>query len=661
MKNKYIIITVLVFGISILYAGLFEGNDHNNREGVDISGYGGLRMIPIEAGSFLMGNTNGEYDEVPVHKVKISHPFYISADLVTFGQYEEYCPGFRDSLKGVKRLTSNDEIKEVPEYEGEIKGTDPVVGATWYNAIAFCEWLNKKENRPLNDGLGLVYRLPTEAEWEYAVGIDTSGAVKLNGMLGIVEQWIQDWYGPYINEQQVNPAGYRNGTHKVTRGGSEWTRKESIRPTNRMSFLPDDRFPKLGFRVVLGKTSSSLIKKQPVPLYQQKVSQKKFKWTDYPVPADKPVFIPPIPFVKIPEGSNGPLFSKHNHFPSITWCPNGDLMATWYTCLSEDGTQLNIACSRLRQGSDQWERASLFWAAADRNDHSTAIWTDENTGRLFHFQGTGSHPRQGNQILVMRTSEDNGATWTDPRIINHVRSMWNPHVVMQTREGVLIVTSDANFGPPEWGRIILSRDGGITWQTPKGLIHGQHSGIVQLKDGSLMAVGRDNWNFEHPACPGFGLPISESKDWGETWSYRREPGLSGGVSYRQRPVLIRLKEGPILYIGFTDKIEIKNPPQGIEITDTNGKQRKVYGMFSAVSFDEGKTWTHHKLLTPGADSKEYDGGGNTGLFVADATHAEPAGYIQAIQTPDNMIHLISSKLHYRFNLAWLKTPTVAAK
>jgi hypothetical protein len=49
-----------------------------------------------------------------------------------------------------------------------------------------------------------------------------------------------------------------------------------------------------------------------------------------------------------------------------------------------------------------------------------------------------------------------------------------------------------------------------------------------------------------------------------------------------------------------------------------------------------------------------NGGGNTGQFTMDATHAEPAGYLAATQTPDDRIHLISSRLHYRFNLAWLK-------
>jgi hypothetical protein len=61
-----------------------------------------------------------------------------------------------------------------------------------------------------------------------------------------------------------------------------------------------------------------------------------------------------------------------------------------------------------------------------------------------------------------------------------------------------------------------------------------------------------------------------------------------------------------------------------------------------------------KLLTPGEG--EYDGGAWTSRFRATPTRAEHAGYLAATQTPDGVIHLISSRLHYRFNLAWLKTP-----
>ena len=94
----------------------------------------------------------------------------------------------------------------------------------------------------------------------------------------------------------------------------------------------------------------------------------------------------------------------------------------------------------------------------------------------------------------------------------------------------------------------------------------------------------------------------------------------------------------------------------MEFADINGRSFTGYGMYAALSFDEGQTWPIRKLLTPGKG--DYDGGGNTGKFTATPTHAEPGGYLAATQTPDGIIHLISSRLYYRFNLKWLQTPAI---
>ena len=68
-----------------------------------------------------------------------------------------------------------------------------------------------------------------------------------------------------------------------------------------------------------------------------------------------------------------------------------------------------------------------------------------------------------------------------------------------------------------------------------------------------------------------------------------------------------------------------------------------------------------KLITPGGAAQALNGGAWTGKFTLDATHAEPRGYLAVTQSPDGMVHLVSSALHYRFNLAWLKTPMEAAQ
>ena len=77
------------------------------------------------------------------------------------------------------------------------------------------------------------------------------------------------------------------------------------------------------------------------------------------------------------------------------------------------------------------------------------------------------------------------------------------------------------------------------------------------------------------------------------------------------------------------------------------------GLFVALSYDEGATWPVKKLLTDGK-TRVLDGGAWTGTFTMDATHAEPKGYLACTQTPDGMIHLLSSRVHYRFNLRWIE-------
>ena len=168
--------------------------------------------------------------------------------------------------------------------------------------------------------------------------------------------------------------------------------------------------------------------------------------------------------------------------------------------------------------------------------------------------------------------------------------------------------------------------------------------MVELEGGRLIALGRgDTINGR--------MPISVSIDLGKTWTYKASPfpPIGGG----QRLVLRRLQEGPLVLISFTSNDRNNPEGSGMAFTDQNGHEFTGYGMFAALSFDEGETWPVRKLLTPGEG--EFDGGAWTTRFKATPTLAEHAGYLAATQSPDGIIHLISSRLHYRFNLAWLKT------
>lgn len=633
----------------------------------------GMRLVRIDSGSFMMGQEEeGDWDERPTHRVAISRPFWMGATEVTNAQYERFDPEHR-RLRGKLGFSNRDD--------------EAVVFVSWHDAERFCRWLSEKEGKP--------YRLPTEAEWEYAcragsstwyntgkkfpetyhknqtqtwrpkpvdlkVACTPASAWGLYDMHGNVEEWCLDWYGPYQEGMQADPVGRATGDFKVTRGGSHSTQISFLRSANRLGALPADKSWLIGFRVVQGP----MPKTKPIPapsppLNQLDVSQEMpGDFARGPDPC-KPYFKGPVEYVKVPAGSNGPMYSEHNHDPALVDCPNGDILAIWYSCRDEPGRELAILASRLRYGCEQWEPASPFWDAPDRNDHAPALWYDgRNT--ILHFNGLSAAATWGNLATVMRVSTDSGATWSKARLINPEHGLRHMPVesVFQTREGFLILPCDAVTGGRGGTAVHISRDRGATWSDPGAgqpnpsfaagttgaWVAGIHAGIAQLEDGRLLAFGRGN-NIDDR------MPMSISKDMGETWTYKASefPPIRGG----QRLILRRLKQGPLLFVSFTD------PKKGMRVLDAAGKERHVFGMFGAFSFDEGKSWPVRKLITAGGPPRDLDGGGNTGRFVMDATHAEPKGYLAATQTPNYLIHLISSKQYYVFNLAWLKQPMPA--
>ncbi|MHC4624626.1 MAG: SUMF1/EgtB/PvdO family nonheme iron enzyme [Planctomycetota bacterium] len=626
----------------------------------------GMRFVRIKPGSFMMGNREGgDFDERPVHTVNITTPFYMAVTEVTNGQYEQFDPSHKNT-RGQYDLSKAD--------------NDAVIYVSWNDAVKFCEWLSQKE--------GLTYRLPTEAEWEYACRAGTTTAYNtgnelpekyhkhqqreafpklvdlavartpanrwgLYDMHGNVEEWCSDWYGPYEGFKQTDPVGRADGDFRVTRGGSHNTEARYLRSANRQGTVPEDKHWLIGFRVVLGEAPQT--KGLPVAepqLWGRDVKQHEHHWYDGPDPK-KPYFLGPRNYMKIPPNSNGPLWSRHNHQPAIAPCPNGDLLAIWYSTTSEKGRNLTVLASRLRRGSDQWEPAAPFWDAPDRNDHGSSLLWDKRDNTIYHFNGLSTSGTWANLALLMRKSTDNGVTWSKARIINPIHAYHHQVIAgpFITREGYFIVTCDAVPGGSGGSAIHVSRNGGITWRDPGedrvkpefaagktgGWIAGIHTGCAQLKDSSLLAFGRGD------SIDG-KMPRSISVDMGENWTYSASDfnPIGGG----QRLVLLRLKEGPLFFASFA---------KNMTITDAAGQFRVVNGLFGALSFDEGKTWPMRRLIT---DDKPEHKAKSTDAheFTMSSTTAEPGGYMAGTQAPDGVIHLISSWNHYAFNLEWLKRP-----
>ena len=596
--------------------------------------------IPFEARRY------GDFDERPVHEVRMSSAYYIGAFEVTNAQFEMFDPSHR-ALRGKNGFSTEDD--------------EAVVFVSWEDAKAFCKWLSDKE--------GISYRLPTEAEWEYATRAGTSTLFHTGNQLpevflknafntefrspgdrvplfvgrtpanvwglfdvhGNVEEWSEDWYGGYDAGSQTDPAGPVSGDFKVTRGGSHGTDSYYLRSANRSGAPPETRNWLIGFRVVIGALPRTPMK--PVPSRTRTVNRSEYK----PVPATGPFFRGPRRYVRIPTDSHGPLYSHHNHDTAIAECPNGDILAIWYTCEQERGRELAIASSRLRRGTEQWEPAETFWDAPDRNDHCPALWFDGKE-TLYHFNGLGLAGRWEPLALVMRTSTDNGITWSKGRLISPeygYRSMLG-QPVFRTHDGSIVIGADAGGGSTVW----VSRDEGATWNDAGGTLRGIHAGIVQLRDGRLMALGRGQ------EIDGY-MPMSVSGDMGKTWTSSAStlPPIGGG----QRAVLMRLREGPLFYAGFASDLGQFTPLKNIN------EQRGQMNLFAALSYDEGKTWPVRRIITDGLPehpAETIDGG----RIRMSPARSEMQGYLSATQARDGTVHLISSVNHYAFNKAWLEQP-----
>lgn len=239
----------------------------------------GMEFVLIPAGSFLMGSANDLRDapssEKPRHKVTISKPYYLGKFEVTQAQWQ--------AVMGSSSfdLDRSNSFYNLPGMAARLrKPTNPAT-VSWNDAQEFIRRLNAREGHRR-------YRLPTEAEWEYAARAGTTtaysfgddgaklgeyawfgedfasgsthpvGSKKPNNwglfdVHGNVWEWVQDWYNPhyYASSPDTDPQGPRTGTKRVVRGGSWHETATSWRSAFRRDYEPDYRGISIGFRVAM--------------------------------------------------------------------------------------------------------------------------------------------------------------------------------------------------------------------------------------------------------------------------------------------------------------------------------------------------------------------------------------------------------------------------
>jgi formylglycine-generating enzyme required for sulfatase activity len=248
----------------------------------------GMKFVLIQSGTFVMGSPPDEVgrsaDEGPQHEVSITRPFYLAIYPVTQEQYQRVMrtnpSHFCRSGRG------KDAVKDLDPQ------TLPVERVTWGNAMVFCRKLSEwpEEQRP-----GRKYRLPTEAEWEYAcrgdspqplhlglslsstlanfdgnypyggaprgaflkrtspVGSFPPSAQGLHDLHGNVWEWCLDWYGEHYYQESPaeDPPGPASGDRRVVRGGCWSSPGNNCRTAYRGKLEPGDHLYRVGFRVLL--------------------------------------------------------------------------------------------------------------------------------------------------------------------------------------------------------------------------------------------------------------------------------------------------------------------------------------------------------------------------------------------------------------------------
>jgi formylglycine-generating enzyme len=220
-------------------------------------------LIHIPGGEFLMGQGNGRDEEKPVHRVTLA-PFLLCRFQVTNAAYD----AFRKATGREKSA-----YRDQPPFACL---TQPVVAVSWFEAAAYCQWLSAEWGRH--------FRLPTEAEWEFAArggleqklfpwgdetvttraayaerwraGPESCATSEPNGyglydLCENVHEWCSDWYDPayYAVSPAENPPGPAEGTRRASRGGSWRHHIKIARCAARSSIPPEFRYADYGFRV----------------------------------------------------------------------------------------------------------------------------------------------------------------------------------------------------------------------------------------------------------------------------------------------------------------------------------------------------------------------------------------------------------------------------
>jgi len=584
-----------------------------------------LELIWIPAGAFEMGQMPNEPDaypnkETPRHAVTLSDGFWMGKYEVTKEQW---------------RVVMGTAPWQGKKYAGD-DSKSPANYITWDDAQQFLAKLSQLTGKP--------FRLPTEAEWEYACRAGTKtrfywgddpryeqiehqawwrgnaliSAVKcarpvglmppnpwgLYDMSGNVSEWCQDWHWFYCSGPATNPVGPATAAHRVLRGGSWLDIGGFCRSSRRDHETPEAAHSQIGFRVVCGPT--------PVP---------EPGW---------PEFIDV--FTAGADGVNT------YRIPSLLVAPDGSLLAFCEARkqAQTDASPTDMVLKRSPDGGRSWlpmqTLAAGFGDEALMNPCPVADGAT-NTILLLCMQANARGPFH-NQLYQLRSS-DNGQTWSAPiNIENQVRNYNDtftpgPGVGIQLQNGRLVIPGymgGINEETEEefYSCVMFSDDHGETWTLGAPVAQlSDESQAVELTDGTLMLNMRGGMG---KSC----RAVSLSQNGGETWSrFYWDPALN------ECPCQASIIRYSLAEEAHRDRILFANP-------DNAGEKFGILErtqMAIKLSYNEGQTWPVERIIHPG-----------------------PASYSSLVRLPDGAIGILfeGGEKHRRewirfarFSLSWL--------
>jgi len=612
---------------------------------------GAIELKTIAAGSFTMGAdaqaltavevsgmgvnsdrpAHGDFDEVPAHRVTLSHGFKIATHLVSVAEYREFDPGYTPS----------------------VAHTDYASGVSYEQAVRFCAWLSKKEGKP--------YRLPTEAEWEYAARAghqtpySSGDQLPVRGVAnpwGVVigagtPEWTADWYGPYTANAVTDPTGPASGYFRVVRGGGLDSKDQKSNKGAATGVV----YPAMAPYFARSANRASM-----APSYSVKNGNIGFRVVQAAMPKPNPTAVTPLLFatgvkstaIALKQGPDAakPFYHVHEIFPQlggrsmpeVGWkiglapglginyhnsavqvLNNGDVVAAYYnTPNKEDDPDQTVLIMRRSAGAEDWDMPEPFPYFADAANAAPVFWNDR--GKLWLFWG---FPRLiGGPPFAYTQSTDNGVTWGAiqfphfPKPIG--RYVAQPiNSIVRAKDGTIYIPTDStgkdDDGNGSVSAVWATKDEGNTWYDTGGRTAGRHTTLVIAKNGDLLGFGGKNSNIEGR------MPLATSTDGGKSWVKSKTPfdPLESG----ERPSVIRLASSRLFFVA-----------------DCNPKNQKHIhkdGSYVALSDDDGKTWKQRKL----------------------PDNIVTVGYTTATQGPDGIIHIVTSKntpdYEIELNEAWI--------